>query len=326
MADGYPVRPEAAPRKRKLVRRRGGADGAAAHEDGTGTAKRPASAGVGAVRTIEPAAPGLRAELSNVWRHRAAFAYFVRSFMRKRYGRTFFGYLWLFLPVLVPLFLGSVVYGGILGVSTGAVPYFLSFLVASGSWYAFASTGYFSIRSLEISRTELRRVYVPRLIPLTAAMTLPMVNLLLITVLGAGAVVFYVLQRGEFYLALSLTTLLVPVGIAMLVVAGLSCGLCFAPLAARARDVRRMAGYVFGFWYFLTPVIYPIEEIPSNYQVLASLNPVTAPIEMVKAGLFGSGEVTAIGLGSYALFLVVVGFIGLRIFGRNERRAIDTYY
>ena len=48
---------------------------------------------------------------------------------RKRTGRTFFGYLWFVLPYVIPLFLGTLVFGGILGVGVPGVPYFLYFAV-----------------------------------------------------------------------------------------------------------------------------------------------------------------------------------------------------
>jgi lipopolysaccharide transport system permease protein len=277
------------------------------------------------LHVVEPPAPGVRRVLSDYWHHRHAFLFFVRRFMRKRYGRTFFGILWLFLPVLLPLFMGALVFGGILGVSIPGVPYLLYFVVALSAWTIFAMTAYWATRSLEISRSEVRRVYVPRLIPLTASMTLPVITFLIYVGIGALTVGYYVLERGEFYLVLSPATLLVPVGIVALIVFGLACGLWFSPLAARARDVRRLAGYVLGFWYFLTPVMYPIDEIPSGFQFLASLNPVTAPIEMVKNGLINVGDVTSLGVVSYFVALVVVSVGGLLIFLRKERRDVVIY-
>jgi lipopolysaccharide transport system permease protein len=111
----------------------------------------------------------------------------------------------------------------------------------------------------------------------------------------------------------------------MLVVFAWACALWFSPLAPRARDVRRLAAYVIGFWYFLTPVMYPLGEIPSSYRFLASLNPVTAPIEMVKNGLLDVGEVTTLGLISYFVALTVAGGVGLRIFLPKERRDMAFY-
>jgi lipopolysaccharide transport system permease protein len=277
------------------------------------------------LRAIEPPAPGPRWHLDEIRRHRPAFLYFVRRYLRKRYGRTFLGYIWLFLPTLLPLFMGALVFGGILGVSVPGVPYFLYFAVALSSWLLFSQTAYFATRSLEISRSDVRRLYTPRLIPLMAAVTLPMLTFLIYLVIIACSLGFYVLERGEFYLALSPATLLVPVAIVMLIAFGWACGLWFSPLAPRARDVRRLAGYVIGFWYFLTPVMYPISEIPADYQFLASLNPVTAPVELLKDGLIGGDGATALGLVSYTVALVLVGVLGLRIFLSKERRDAAFY-
>jgi lipopolysaccharide transport system permease protein len=261
-----------------------------------------------------------------VRRYRAAELYFVRRFLRKRYASTYLGYLWIFLPVVAPLLMGALVFGGILGVSAGGVPYFLYFIVASGAWNIFSMTAYFATRSLEISRVEMKRLYSPRLISLVAGTTIPAVNTAIFTVIAAGATGFYVLERDEFYLALRPATLLVPVAIALLFLFGLACGLWFAPMGARARDVRRIARYVLGFWYFLTPVIYPIEKIPEDWRFLASLNPVTAPLEMVKSGLLGVGDVTVTGMAVFFGALVVVGGIGLQTFTRSERRDVARYY
>jgi lipopolysaccharide transport system permease protein len=302
------------PGPKKLARRRIRAASAAAG--------RPASA----PRVIEPPRPGLRRAFAAVQRYRPAYFYFVRRFLRKRYGQTYLGYLWLVLPIVVPLLMGALVFGGILGVDVGPAPYFLYFIVASSAWHTFAAAAYFATRSLEISRSEVRRIYVPRLIPLVASTTMPLVNLVVYFVIAAGATAFYVIDRGVFYLDQRPATLLVPVALALLMVFGLACGSLFAPLGARARDVRRLAGYTLGFWYFLTPVIYPIDEIPSSWQFLASLNPVTAPIETVKYGLLGIGDVTLTGVVVFFVALVVVGAFGLLHFTASERKDIPDYY
>lgn len=276
-------------------------------------------------RVIEPPAPGLRRYLGEIWHQRAAFGYFTTRFVQKRISRTFLGWLWLFLPVLLPLFMGALVFGGILEVQTPGVPYFLFFIVSLSAWTVFATTAYWATRSLEISRSEIRRLYVPRLIPLICSATLPLLTLAIYMVVLACATAFYVLTRGDFYLELGPETLLVPVAVVMLIVFAYACGLWFSPLAPRARDVRRLAGTVLGVWYFLTPVVYPIGEIPSGWRFLASLNPITAPIELFKQGLIDIGDVTTLGVAVYCGALVVVTVVGLRIFLPKERRDSAHY-
>src|SRR3954470_10249601 len=77
------------------------------------------------LRVVRPPAHGLGQYFANIWRLRPAYGYFVTRYLRKRYGRTFFGYLWFLLPYVIPLFLGTLVFGGILGVNIPGIPYFL---------------------------------------------------------------------------------------------------------------------------------------------------------------------------------------------------------
>jgi lipopolysaccharide transport system permease protein len=274
---------------------------------------------------IKPPTHGLRQYFANIWRLRPAYGYFVLRYMRKRYGRTFLGYLWFVLPYVIPLFLGTLVFGGILGVSIPGVPYFLYYAVTLGVWMLFSQTAYLSTRSLEINRSDIRRTYIPRLVPLMSAVTLPTMAFFFHALMALGTVGFYVLTRGEFYLELGPATLLVIPAFAMLVTFGWALALWFSTLAPRARDVRRMAQYVLGVWYFLTPVMYPISQIPSGYRFLASLNPITAPIEIVKEGLLGIGHVTALGLAAYFGWLFVATLGGLLIFVSRERRDVAFY-
>jgi ABC-type polysaccharide/polyol phosphate export permease len=277
------------------------------------------------VRAIEPPKSGLRQYFAEVWRHRAAFGYFIQRYIRKRTGRTFFGYLWFVIPYVVPLFLGALVFGGILGVGIPGVPYLLYFAVTLGVWLLFSQTAYLSTRSLEITRSEVRRLYVPRLVPLAAAITLPAIALLFYLVMMFATSLFYVITRGEFYLQIRPATLLVPVAVAMLVVFGWAVALWFSTLAPRARDVRRLGGYVLGIWSFLTPVMYPIGEIPSGWQFMASLNPITAPIEIVKDGWLDAGHVTELGVVMYFAWLAFAIVGGLLIFVPKERRDVAFY-
>ena len=332
-------------RERKRARRRArGANGVPTERDETRAAPAPGPddeaefpelPGPGApstgrhkherVRTIEPPGASLRRYFADAWHHRAAFGYFVKRYIRKRTGRTFFGYLWFVLPYVIPLFLGTLVFGGILGVSVPGIPYFLYFAVTLGTWVLFSQTAYLCTRSLEITRSEVRRLYVPRLIALAAAITLPAIAFVFYTTMMFAVTGFYVVTRGEFYLQLRPATLLVPVGLAMLAVFAWAVALWFSTLAPRARDVRRLAGYVIGVWYFLTPVMYPIDQIPSGWQFMASLNPITAPIELVKDGWLNVGDVTALGVGMYFAWLAVAVVGGLIIFVPKERRDVAFY-
>jgi ABC-type polysaccharide/polyol phosphate export permease len=245
--------------------------------------------------------------------------------IRKRTSRTYLGYLWFVIPLVMPLIIGALVFGGILRVQVGEIPYFLYFTVASGTWLFFSQAAYYCTRSLEISRGELRRVYVPRLAVFTTAVTIPSIALVVNVVLGAVAAVYYLLTRGKLYLVLSAWTPLVPLALLMLVVLAWSWALWTAPIAPCARDIRRVTHYALAMLAYVTPVIYSVQNIPSGFRFLASLNPVTAPLEIVKQGILGQGHVTALGLVTWAAAVVVPGVPGIHYFARKERRDMAFY-
>ena len=55
------------------------------------------------------------------------------------------------------------VFGGLLGVSSGDVPYPLFFLISQAAWELFSLTALWGTRSIELGRRVLRKMYVPRL-------------------------------------------------------------------------------------------------------------------------------------------------------------------
>ena len=76
------------------------------------------------------------------------------------------------------------------------------------------------------------------------------------------------------------------------------------------RDVRYSLLYILGFWFYLTPVIYPLSLVPDKYQALAQVNPMTPIVELFRSGLFGVGQVDAWSLVSTIVLIVVVASLG----------------
>jgi lipopolysaccharide transport system permease protein len=278
---------------------------------------------VRAVTIIEPRAGGVRGQWVEVWRHRALLGYFGRRFISKRSSRTWLGLFWI--PLRPALTLGTrfLVFGGVLGIGAGRVPYLLFFLVASSAWQLFAETAYWSTRSLELHRRELRQMYVPRLLPLIGAVVPALLDFAIYLVFTLIAVAYYGLVDHRTYVRLTGETPLALAGVALTLALGLSVGLWTSHFAARARDIRFGLAYVLGFWYFLTPVIYPISKIPARYRPIANINPVLQPVELIKRGLLGTGQVTTHALFVTLIFIVLLFAGGMWFFSAAERASTD---
>ena len=87
------------------------------------------------------------------------------------------------------------------------------------------------------------------------------------------------------------------------------------------RDMRFGLGQLFSVWYLLTPVLYPLTEVPEAYRGWMLLNPLAILAETFKWGLFGVGEFAA-GTPGRRRRAGADGR-GLAYFMRAEARAID---
>jgi lipopolysaccharide transport system permease protein len=276
------------------------------------------------IRVIHPRQPGSIERIREFWQYRQLTIYFGRRLLEKLYRRTWLGWWWIPLRPIISIGSRVFVFGGLLGVPSGGVPYLLFFIVGLTGWQVFSYTLFWATRSIEQGQGVLRRIYVPRLICLLGALVPSGVNFLLYVLIGTIVVLFYLVTDGVLHVQFGLGTLLVLAGLLLCVAIGLSVGLWTSVYGAQARDVRFGVNYGLSFWFFLTPVIYPLSEVPHGLSVPANLNPVTAPLEMIRLGLFGSGHVTGVGIASSLATIALIGGSGLWFFNRSEAAALDA--
>lgn len=274
-------------------------------------------------RVIEPRPPALSARLGEYWRYRSLTAYFGRQMLMKLYRRTVLGWLWIPLRPTLQVITSAFVFGGLLGVSSGAIPYPLFFLLSTAAWELFSFTLLWGTRSIEQSRRVLKKMYVPRLTCLTGAIWPAGAVFLTYVVMAVLTVGGYALIDGRLYVDV-MTLPLAPLGLLLCLAVAFSIALFTSVYAAQARDVRFAVGYLIGFWLFMSPVIYPLSEVPDAYRFVILLNPMTFPLELFRLGVFGEGELPLVSVVSTTALVLVVGGAGMRFFNRSEARALDN--
>lgn len=274
-------------------------------------------------RIIEPRAPGAISRVRELWVHRRLILFFGRRYIEKSYQRTWLGLAWVPLRPILDVGIRVLLFGSLLAVPSEGKPYLLFFIIGTTAWHLFDRTAYWATRSLELNRRLLTRMYVPRLAALVAAVAPTLLSTALYAVISLIIALWFTVVDG-FPLDLGLHTLGVPLGGALAALLGLSIGLWTSVPGARARDVRFTLSYVLNFWYFVTPVIYPLSGVPSAWRRVAELNPMTAPVELVKSGLLGTPAAPSISLWVTLGTIAVVGGTGLVFFARAEAAALDS--
>lgn len=275
------------------------------------------------VQVIEPWKPGVLARLREVWRERRLIPYYGKCYIEARYQNTWLGWIWLPLRPGLDMLSKALFFGGFLGVSSGDRPYIIFFTFGSCGWVLFESMNRWGTRALRMSNRFIKNAYAPRL-PRMAGLFFPAaMDFLLYTIVAIAAVIYFLIDRGKLYVVPSPQVAIACGGILLLAVWGLSLALWTAPISIYTRDVRLSFGYVTQFWYFVTPIAYPISSIPPKYQPIAELNPLTAPIEMVKYGFLQTAPPTTRSYLACFIGLSVFLAVALWLFSRFERAAVE---
>lgn len=274
---------------------------------------------------IEPRSAGVVARAQEVFRYRRMFVFFGQRAIQKLYRRTVLGRAWIVLRPIIPLLVRVFLFGGLLSLGRGVthVPYFLFVAVGSMAWELFASAVMWATRSLELAGGLVTRLYVPRIILPLATMAPAAVYFAVHVAVVAGALVYYRINDGIWYLD---TTWLVvaPVSLVLIVALAFGIGLFTSVLGAQARDVRFGLGYVLEFWVYLTPVVYPLSQIPNDLSWAVTLNPMSVLVVAFRGALLG-GEgpepwAWVVAIATVATILAA----GLVYFYQVEAEAIDS--
>lgn len=92
-----------------------------------------------------------------------------------------------------------------------------------------------------------------------------------------------------------------------------------------ARDIRFGLGQLLSVWYLLTPVLYPLSQVPEAQRGWMLLNPLAIIVETFKWGLFEVGQFYRDAFAATAVAVVILLGGGLLSFLRAEARTIAEH-
>src|SRR5512136_2360087 len=132
-----------------------------------------AQAASGPIRiVIQPSRGWATLNLHAVWEYRELLYFLVWRDVKVRYKQTLLGVLWIILQPVISMVIFSLLFGGLLNVPSGDVPYPVFAYAALLPWNYFAGSLARSSNSLVGSANLITKVYFPRLIiPLSGVLS-----------------------------------------------------------------------------------------------------------------------------------------------------------
>ncbi len=195
--------------------------------------------------------------LRGLYKYRSLVKQLVLKDIKLKYRRSFLGYVW---SVLNPLMVMVVMYLVFSHMFRFDVANYPAYLIIGQTLFTFMteSTNQ-AIFSITGNGALLKKVYVPKYVFTLSKVTSSLVNLLFS--MGAMLIVF-IFTKVKF----SLYMMFLPFVLVQLYIFCLGLGLFLAQAAVFFRDIQYIYSVLTTAWMYLTPLFYPMEQLPQQIQ------------------------------------------------------------
>jgi lipopolysaccharide transport system permease protein len=267
--------------------------------------------------------PGRADEL---WRYRGLIATLVERDLKVRYRSSMLGVLWSLVNPLLMMVVFTLVFGYFMP-NPNVRAYHCFVLVAILPWNWFSASVSGGLYSIVNSGHLIGKIYFPREVLPTSLVLSELVNFALALPVLA---VILVLSG----IPLTVHALWVPVVIAIQLVFTLGMVYLLATAHVYYRDTGMIMSVVMLAWFFLTPIIYPMEDMRYRYlpvigmsaeRFMYIVNPMASLVATFRVVLYGSpngppAEPAYGFLARTALTAVIVFVVGYTVFARHSGR------
>ncbi len=245
-----------------------------------------------------------------IYAYREMYKNMVKRNLRTRYKASFFGFLWTFINPLLQLVVYSVVFSSIMRMNVAHYPMFL--FVVLLPWIFFASTTQ-EAASLIVSNSNIvKKVYFPREILPLASVTAGIVNLGLSFIIALIALLL-------FHIPLTPSLIALPLVMVIEFIFTLGVSLVVSAVNVYFRDVEHIYGILIMAWFYLTPIVYPLNFVPVKYLNYLFLNPMVTLMEAYRDILYYGIFPYFPGLGMFTLMSIGILVFGYLVFIRLSR-------
>lgn len=225
----------------------------------------------------------------------------VKKEIRGRYKNSILGVLWSFLNPLLQLAVYAVIFGALL--AGGDPTYHIYICVALIPWTYFTTAITQSAFTIIGNGDIIKKVYFPREILPISVVTSGAVNFMISSLI----ILFFVLISG---IGVSWYLLLYPVVLFIQYILLLGIGFIVSAITVYFRDLEHIIGIILMAAFYGTPIVYKLEQLPANLQLMMKLNPMTHLINAYR-DIFYYQRMPDMKM----MVILFVGSVGLTIIG-----------
>jgi lipopolysaccharide transport system permease protein len=219
-------------------------------------------------------------------RHRELLYFLTWRDIKVRYKQTLLGVAWAILQPLAVALALALFLGRMIHLPSDDLPYPVFVYSGMVLWQLFAQGLTESSNSIVRNEQLISKVYFPRLLAPLSAILASLLDF-------AVSLLVLVLFLLYFRIAPTGAVALFPLFVLPVVLSSLGAGLWLSALNVKFRDVRHTVNFLVQFWFFASPVAYPISSVPERWRLLYELNPMVGALQGFRWALRGEGAFPA---------------------------------
>jgi lipopolysaccharide transport system permease protein len=267
---------------------------------------------------IRPAPRWPHLDGRELWHYREVLGTIVWRDIKVRYKQTFLGVVW---AVLVPAFTATVyvvIFGKFAKFPSGDVAYPSLVIAGVIPMQYFASALSQSSMSLVANLPLVTKVYFPRVLLPIAAVLVPVVDFFV----GLPVLLALMGRYGTWPKGAEVVT--APAFLLLALVTALGIGFFLSSINVRYRDVPYIIPVFLQVLPLVSGVMYAVNEIPTKWQWILAVNPMTAVIAGWRWAVLGAPEPVWAQTGVGVAVGIMLFLLGLTVFRASEPRFADT--
>jgi len=258
--------------------------------------------------------------LKSLWTYRGFILGSVKREFQSRYQNSMLGAAWMILNPLAMILVYTIVFSQVMRAKLPGVDstfaYSIYLCAGTISWGMFSeivsrAQNMFLDNANMLKKISFPRICLPAIVVLNACL-----NFFIIFGLFTSFLLISDNFPGIVYIALA--PLLV-----ILVLFSVGLGLTLGLLNVFFRDIGQFFGIFLQFWFWFTPVVYPINVIPPSFQSIIRWNPITSIVEGFQVVLVQKQWPDWQSLWFISCLAILFCLVGLSLFRKHSGEMVD---
>lgn len=238
----------------------------------------------------------------------------TRREIKRKYARSYLGILWSVLNPLLTMAVLSMIFSTMFKRSIENFPIYL--LTGQILWQMFTGATNSAMNALVDNKSLLTKVKLPKQIfPLSRIYT-ALVNL------GYSLVAYFCMLM-LFRIKPSITMIIVPVVIVLLLLFSIGIGYILSIVYVFFADIKYFYSIILTLWMYMSALFYPVENLNPQMQMIVNANPVYCYIRAMRGGvMYGQWPDTILWI-KMICWAVGMLLLGLFVFSANENKIMQ---